>query len=87
LDEVFIRINGALHYLWRAVQNSVVLDIMVQGRRNAEAAKRFFKRLLQGLQYKPRRRSPTACAATKQPIARDHAGCPAQDESLLQQSR
>ena len=56
LDEVFIRINGMLHYLWRAVdQNGVVLDILVQGRRNADAAKRFFKRLLRGLQYKPRR--------------------------------
>ncbi len=47
LDEVFLRINGALHYLWRAVdQNGVVLDILVQERRNAAAAKRFFKRLL-----------------------------------------
>jgi putative transposase len=44
LDEVFIRINGALHYLWRAVdQHGVVLDILVQDRRNATAAKRFFK--------------------------------------------
>src|SRR5689334_13208905 len=56
LDEVFIRINGALHYLWRAVdQHGVVLDILVQDRRNANAAKRFFKRLLRGLRYKPRR--------------------------------
>jgi putative transposase len=56
LDEVFIRINGALHYIWRAVdQHGIVLDILVQGRRNAAAAKRFFKRLPQGLQYKPRR--------------------------------
>ena len=56
LDEVFIRINGELHYLWRAVdQYGVVLDILVQDRRNATAAKCFFKRLLQGLQYKPRR--------------------------------
>jgi putative transposase len=56
LDEVFIRINGELRYLWRAVdQHGVVLDILVQDRRNASAAKRFFKRLLQGLQYKPRR--------------------------------
>ena len=45
-----------LHYLWRAVdQHGVVLDILVQGRRNATAAKRFFKRLLAGLNYKPRR--------------------------------
>ncbi|MBV9252343.1 MAG: IS6 family transposase [Acetobacteraceae bacterium] len=56
LDEVFVRINGTLHYLWRAVdQKGVELDILVQGRRNAAAAKRFFKRLLRGLRYKPRR--------------------------------
>jgi putative transposase len=56
LDEVFLRMNGRLHYLWRAVdQHGVVLDILVQGRRNATAAKRFFKCLLAGLKYKPRR--------------------------------
>jgi len=37
------------------VQHGVVLDILVQDRRNGTAARRFFKRLLQGLQYKPRR--------------------------------
>jgi len=56
LDEVYIRINGQLHYLWRAVdQHGVVLDILVQDRRNAAAAKRFFKRLLTGLKFNPRR--------------------------------
>jgi putative transposase len=56
LDEVFLRINGVLHYLWRAVdQHGVVLDILVQGRRNATAAKRFFRRLLASLKYKPKR--------------------------------
>jgi len=56
MDEVFIRVRGELHYLWRAVdQNGVVLDILVQDRRNAAAAKRFFKRLLAGLRYKPKR--------------------------------
>ena len=55
LDEVFIRINGTLHYLWRAVdQQGVVLDVLVQKRRDGKAAKRFFKRLLKGLQYEPR---------------------------------
>jgi putative transposase len=53
---VFIRIKGVLHYLWRAVdQHGVVLDILVQDRRNGAAAKRFLKHLLHGLQYKPRR--------------------------------
>lgn len=55
LDEVFIRIQGELHYLWRAVdQDGIVLDILVQKRRDGWAAKRFFKRLLKGLQYVPR---------------------------------
>jgi len=53
--EVFIRIQGKLHYLWRAVdQNGHVLDILVQSRRNAKAAKRFFRKLLKSLQYAPR---------------------------------
>ena len=56
MDEVYIRIRGQLHYLWRAVdQHGVVLDILVQERRNATAAKRFFRRLLAGLKFRPRR--------------------------------
>jgi putative transposase len=52
---VFIRVQGELRYLWRAVaQNGVVLDILVQSRRDGGAAKRFFKRLLKGPQYTPR---------------------------------
>jgi putative transposase len=55
MDEVFIRIRGKQHLLWRAVdQNGVVLDILVQSRRSAKAAKRFFRKLLKGLQYVPR---------------------------------
>ena len=55
MDEVFIRIQGVQHYLWRAVdQDGVVLDILVQPRRDAKAAKKLFRRLLKGLQYAPR---------------------------------
>jgi putative transposase len=55
LDEVFIRFNGKLSYLWRAVdQHSNVLDVLVQSRRNGNAAKRFFRKLIKGLQYVPR---------------------------------
>ena len=55
MDEVFIRIRGKLHYLWRAVdQDGNVLDILVQSRRSAKAAKRFFRKLLRGLRYVPR---------------------------------
>ena len=54
-DEVFIKIKGKQHYLWRAVdQDGDVLDILVQPRRNAKAAKRFFRKLLKGLCYSPR---------------------------------
>ena len=39
LDEVFVKINGTTHYLWRAVdQHGDVLDILVQSRCNAVAA-------------------------------------------------
>jgi putative transposase len=31
-----------------------VLDVLVQSRRNALAAKKFFRRLLKGLRYVPR---------------------------------
>ena len=55
LDEVFVKINGITGYLWRAVdQHGNVLDVLVQSRRNAKAAKRFFRKLLKGLQYVPR---------------------------------
>jgi putative transposase len=55
MDEVFIRIQGVLHYLWRAVdQDGIVLDILVQARRDGNAARRFFKRLLKGLLHEPR---------------------------------
>jgi transposase-like protein len=52
---VFVKINGTIHYLWRAVdQHGNVLDVLLQPRRNAVAAKRFFRRLLKGLRYVPR---------------------------------
>jgi putative transposase len=55
LDEVFLKINGQISYLWRAVdQDGNVLDILVQSRRNKAAAKRFFRKLLKGCQYVPR---------------------------------
>lgn len=46
-DEVVIPINGVKHWLWRSVDaNGDVLDILVQGRRSAKAAKRFMARLI-----------------------------------------
>ncbi|MFF3735140.1 IS6 family transposase [Streptomyces sp. NPDC002476] len=55
LDEVFVKINDELKYLWRAVdQNGNVLDILVQNRRDTVAARRFFRRLLKGIGAVPR---------------------------------
>ena len=49
LDEVFVKIRGERHYLWRAVdQDGDVIDILVQRYRNARAANRFFRKLLKG---------------------------------------
>ncbi len=54
LDEGSLKINGRIHYLWRAVdQDGDVLDILVQSRRNKAAAKKFFRKLLKGLHTCP----------------------------------
>src|ERR671912_1930339 len=46
LDEVVISIAGRKHWLWRAVdQHGVVLDILVQSRRDTKAAKRLLRKL------------------------------------------
>jgi putative transposase len=55
LDEVFLKINGRVHHLWRAVdQDGDVLHILVQSRRDKKAAKKFFRKLLKTLRYIPR---------------------------------
>ncbi|WP_221937814.1 DDE-type integrase/transposase/recombinase [Rhodococcus sp. KBS0724] len=47
LDEVFVKIGGVQEYLWRAVdQYGNVLDILIQSKRDSEAATRFFRKLL-----------------------------------------
>ena len=68
MDEVFIRIDGKQHCLWRAVdQESLphersecfgygeIVDVFLQNRRDGSAAKRFFKRLLKKHQGEPRK--------------------------------
>ena len=47
LDEVVIKIAGVKHWLWRAVdQTGMVLDVLVQSRRDKGAAKRLLRKLL-----------------------------------------
>ena len=55
LDEVVIKISGVTHWLWRAVdQNGTVLDILVQSRRDTQAAKRLLRKLLKKQMRPPR---------------------------------
>jgi putative transposase len=56
IDEVFVKINGKQHYLWRAVdQDGEVVEVFLQARRDGAAAKRFFKRLLRSHGGEPRK--------------------------------
>jgi putative transposase len=55
LDEVVISIAGRKHWLWRAVdQHGFVLDVLVQSRRDAKAAKRLLRKLLKKQGMAPR---------------------------------
>jgi putative transposase len=55
LDEVQLKIRGKRHWLWRAVdRDGLVPDILVQERRNREAAERFLRRVLEGEGAAPR---------------------------------
>ena len=56
IDEVFVKIQGNQHYLWRAVdQDGEVIDVFLRKRRDGKAAKRFFKRLIKRHQGEPRK--------------------------------
>jgi putative transposase len=56
INEVFVEINGKQHYLWRAVdQDSEFVDVYLQAKRDGEAAKRFFRRLLRSHGDEPRK--------------------------------
>ena len=47
LDEVFVKINGETHYLWRAVDHEgEVLEVFVTKRRDRRAALKFLKRTM-----------------------------------------
>ena len=47
LDEIFVRINGELHYLWRAVNHEgEVLESFVTKQRDCKAALRFLRKAM-----------------------------------------
>jgi putative transposase len=55
LDEIVIAIAGVKHWLWRAVdQTGLVLDVLVQSRRDKRAAKRLLRKLMKRQGRTPR---------------------------------
>jgi transposase-like protein len=63
LDEFFVSINGKRMYLWRAVDcEGEVLDVLVQSRRNKQAALKLMRKLLKSQGF-----CPTAVVTDKLP--------------------
>jgi putative transposase len=56
LDEVYLKIEGRMAYLWRAVgAESEVLDVLVQSKRNKHAALKLMRKLLKKYAFVPER--------------------------------
>ncbi len=56
LDEAYLKIDDRNQHFWRAVdQEGAVIDILVQSRRDARAAERFFRKILRVEGSLPRR--------------------------------
>jgi transposase, IS6 family len=54
VDETYVRVNGVWRYVYRAVdQHGQVIDVLVSARRDADAARRFFRRALSTLKVTP----------------------------------
>ena len=54
LDEVYLKIDGRMVYLWRAVDaEGEVLDVLVQTRRNKRAALKLMRKLLKKYGFVP----------------------------------
>ena len=56
LDEVYLKIAGRMVYLWRAVDaEGEVLDVLVQSKRNKQAALKLMRKLLKKFSFDPDR--------------------------------
>ena len=56
LDEVYLKIDGRMVYLWRAVDaEGEVLDVLVQSKRNKHAALKLMRKLLKKYAFAPER--------------------------------
>ena len=56
LDEVYLKIDGRMVYLWRAVDaEGEVLEVLVQSKRNKHAALKLMRKLLKKYTFAPER--------------------------------
>jgi transposase-like protein len=56
LDEVYLKVDGRMLYLWRAVDaEGEVLDVLVQSKRNKHAALKLMRKLLKKYAFVPER--------------------------------
>ena len=56
MDEMAVRIGGKQHWLWRAVnERGATLEVLLQERRDTDAAERFFRKLLSNTGRAPER--------------------------------
>ena len=63
VDETYVKVNGVWRYVYRAVdQYGQVIDVLVSARRDADAARRFFRRALSTVKVTPA--SPTPPRST-----------------------
>ena len=78
LDEVYLKIDGRMVYLWRAVDTEgEVLDVLVQTRRNKRAALKLMRKLLKKYGFVPEKHVTDelrsyAAAASHLGIAKRH---------------
>ena len=56
LDDVYLKIDGRMVYLWRTVDaEGEVLDVLVQSKRNKDAALKLMRKLLKEYAFVPER--------------------------------
>jgi transposase-like protein len=54
VDETYVKVNGVWRYVYRAVdQHGQIIDVLFSARRDADAARRFFRRALTTLRVTP----------------------------------
>ncbi|MFT4728757.1 MAG: hypothetical protein ACI9UN_003270 [Granulosicoccus sp.] len=69
IDEVFIKINGKQHYMWRAVDlDGEVVDVYRQAKRDGAAAKRSSSVYCEPMAVSLERSLPTNCVVMESHI-------------------